>query len=236
MSTARPRRASPSGSDEDLLVATTAPAAPEVEMKRPRRPLTIACTVLSLAFMAGCGSENTSSQSSPSRMPTSALGATGKPKESTAPAPREESKSSLQTVQAFADFATGKANRVPWSTETTLYFNGAEVARFDPARAGRRDSWSGCPHGSATFEGRDCPVLPLTVVRDANRDRGRSPSRRRMQPGPEVGRRRGQGSWLDPSGPGPRLLRRLCGGRVPRRCRGRQRGERRTEWPLIPAS
>jgi hypothetical protein len=138
-------------------------------MKRPRRPLTIACTVLSLAFMAGCGSENTSSQSSPSRMPTSALGATGKPKESTAPAPREESKSSLQTVQAFADFATGKANRVPWSTETTLYFNGAEVARFDPARAGRRDSWSGCPHGSATFEGRDCPVLPLTVVRDANR-------------------------------------------------------------------
>ena len=75
----------------------------------------------------------------------------------------------LDPVDAFRRFARGLPVRLPWSAETTLYFNGVEVADFNPTQARRLDSWAACPRGSASYEGHRCPISVIRVVRDAGR-------------------------------------------------------------------
>ena len=50
--------------------------------------------------------------------------------------------------------------------------SGTQVARFDPDLADRRQTWDGCPTGTMTYEGRDCPVSPLRTIGFLSRDGG----------------------------------------------------------------
>jgi hypothetical protein len=72
-------------------------------------------------------------------------------------------------VEAFLDFASGGTAQVSWADETAVYFNGVEARRLNPQQAALRASWTTCPRTITAYEGRECPVSVLTVIRDANR-------------------------------------------------------------------
>lgn len=70
------------------------------------------------------------------------------------------------SAAAFVRLATGDTDEVPWADEVTWSIAGTEVGRFIPADdvAARL---RGCPSGDTEFEGRQCPVSVLDIVRDA---------------------------------------------------------------------
>lgn len=61
-------------------------------------------------------------------------------------------------------YAKGDAAEVPWAERVTYTVGGEEVARFDAASADRPRTWAGCPAGVGEYEGRTCPVSPLTTI------------------------------------------------------------------------
>jgi hypothetical protein len=78
---------------------------------------------------------------------------------------------SQRAVREFLEFATGRAAEVSWAAETTLFFNGDQVARMNRHQARRRATWVGCPPASTDYEGRACPISVLEVIRYATRGR-----------------------------------------------------------------
>lgn len=103
----------------------------------------ILCAALALAFgAAACGSDGTL-----------------EPAGNEAPA-----SPGLPAAEASTTYAVGGPSDVPWSDAVTYRIRGEKVARFDAESADRRKTWDGCPKGTATYEGRDCPVSPLNTL------------------------------------------------------------------------
>lgn len=144
-------------------------------MNHPRVPAAVACTVLSVVLVAGCTSSESVPTNEGSRAAEGGSSTTDVPSESTTTSPETDSSPDVLPSRAFSAFAEGDDIRIPWANETTLYFNGEKVAQLDARRAARRGSWSICPAGSDTYEGRACPVSVLDTIRAANR-RGRTTS------------------------------------------------------------
>lgn len=69
-------------------------------------------------------------------------------------------------AEAFVAFAeSGRAaDDVPWAPTVRFSISGEQVAALDSSLAGRRESWLRCPGGATTYEGRRCPISPLTAV------------------------------------------------------------------------
>lgn len=83
--------------------------------------------------------------------------------------PREKSPA-MTATEAFSTYARGGQVAVPWADTVAYRISGTQVARLDPGFADRRESWDGCPPEAMTYEGRDCPVSPLSTIAALNRD------------------------------------------------------------------
>ena len=79
----------------------------------------------------------------------------------------------MAAAEAFTAYARGGRPHVPWAPLVVVRMGGLQVARFDGTAADRPKSWQRCPGASPTYEGRDCPVSPLSTMARASR-RGRA--------------------------------------------------------------
>ena len=112
-----------------------------------------------LLALSGCGGESV-----PSTEPPPSPSASGTP----APAPTQTPVPAtvLRTVEEFLEFANGTRSgaEVPWGEQVAYSIAGEPLLTLDPRTAPRRRAWDACPTGSATYEGRDCPVNVLRTL------------------------------------------------------------------------
>ena len=78
----------------------------------------------------------------------------------------------MTAAESFTTYAEGGRADVPWADAVTYSIGGTKVARFDPDFADRHETWDGCPSGTMTYEGRDCPVSPLRTIALLHREGG----------------------------------------------------------------
>ena len=99
---------------------------------------------------------------------------TSRPSSSSPATPAESVPEPLATaaVDAFRKYAESGPPGVPWAGGVTYRIGGERVARFEPEVADRRETWDDCPRETVTYEGRDCPVSPLSTIAGFVRDGG----------------------------------------------------------------
>ncbi|MCD4525930.1 hypothetical protein [Nocardioides sp. cx-173] len=80
------------------------------------------------------------------------------------PAAADRAAAAADAAAAFVAFAQGEESQVRWAGVVRYYVHGALVAEFVPSFADDPDTWDGCHAGDTTYEGRDCPVSPLSTI------------------------------------------------------------------------
>lgn len=90
------------------------------------------------------------------------------------PAPGEPTAPTPDAVpapaRAFLDFASGAdPAAVPWAARVVYSVEGQVARTLSPTTASSRRSWRVCPRGTATLEGRSCPVDVLRLLAVADR-------------------------------------------------------------------
>jgi hypothetical protein len=84
--------------------------------------------------------------------------------EDRAASPAAADRAAAEAAAAFVAFAQGQEPAVPWADVVRYYLHGVQVSEFAPSFADDPETWDGCHAGDTTYEGRECPVSPLTAI------------------------------------------------------------------------
>lgn len=67
-------------------------------------------------------------------------------------------------AEAFTALALGDGSSAPWAERVSVFIGGQAVATLDPDTADTTEGWKICPRDSVEYEGRECPVSPLSTI------------------------------------------------------------------------